>query len=183
MPLSRVPATLLSGQVPDANIATMAASKLTGQVMPQSFPSGSIIGVSVVRNSTRTSMPTTNTHIAFSGTFNKILSSSIIIATSTVFGAPFQSGNCGVGMRLNSTWDFGCAYQYDGAWGSSQTTIIVGTGRWTDVPAGTNTMNWGWQTVNGSASDKPFSWLNPNSNDDARNQQKVSSIIIYEVIT
>jgi hypothetical protein len=32
MPLSRIPATFLSGQVPDANIAAVAASKLTGQV-------------------------------------------------------------------------------------------------------------------------------------------------------
>jgi hypothetical protein len=127
-------------------------------------------------------MPTTNNFIAFSGSFTKILSNSIIIATSTVLGNGFSSGNCGVGLRLNNTWDFGSGYQYDGQWTQAhQTTIVISTGRWTGVAAGVHTMGWGWLPANGT-NNRPFDFLNPNTaSGEPRNQQMTSSIVIYEV--
>lgn len=54
MPLSRIPATFLSGQVPDANIAAVAASKLTGQVPDANATSGSVIQAQRVTSTTNT---------------------------------------------------------------------------------------------------------------------------------
>ena len=171
---------IANSAVTNAKIASLAASKLSGQLPYANISSGSIISVSTVRSSTRTSMPATTSAIAFSGNFTKQLNDSIIIATATVFGGPFQSGNCGVGLRLDSTWDYGAAYQYDGAWGSSQATIVVATGRWSGISAGSRTMAFGWNSLV-PGSERPFEWLNPNSNNDPRNQQMISSIVIYEV--
>lgn len=172
-----------SGQLPAANIADAAitAAKLAANGVWA--PSGTVIAVNTVRSSTRTSMPYSNNFTAFSGSFNKLRSDSVIVATATVFGSSFDSGNCGTGLRLNNTWDFGSAYQYDGAWTQAlQTTIAIGTGRWTGVPAGTHTMGWGWQTADGATGNRPFQWLNPSSaGGDARVQQMTSSIVIYEV--
>ena len=143
---------------------------------------GSVVASYVIRSSTRTAVSTSNTGILFSGSFTKLLSETKIIAKCTVFGDGYASGNCGVGMRLDSTWDYGCAYQYDGAWGQYQTTIITGQGYWDTISAGSHTMAFGWNNIDGTSSDRPFVYLNPNNQvtSEPRNQQMVSSIIVYE---
>jgi hypothetical protein len=143
---------------------------------------GMPIAMHVIRFGQRVSMPQVGTHVAFSGTFNKLRSDTSIVAHSTVFGAGYWSGNCGVGMRLDNTWDHGVAYQYDGLYSQTfQTTIVIGTSRWTGFAAGTRTINWGWNRL-GTSVDRPFIWINPNSSDDGRNQQMISSMIVYEVV-
>jgi hypothetical protein len=82
----------------------------------------------------------------------------------------------------NERWDYGMAYQYDGAWSSvNQTTIVFGQAQWTSVAAGSHTMSFGWNTRDGNTNNRPFNNLNPNSSDDSRNQQMVSRIVVYEV--
>ena len=82
----------------------------------------------------------------------------------------------------SSNWDYGVAYQYDGAWSSTiQTTIIVGHSYWTGVTAGAHTIGFGWKTADAGASNRPFNILNPNSTEESRNQQMVSTIILYEI--
>jgi len=145
-------------------------------------PSGGVIAVSTVRNSTRTALSNTSEYVAFSGSFTKKRSDSIIIAQANVYGNSFQSGNCGVGLKLDSTWDFGSSYQYDGAWNQAlQVTIVTGNGLWTGVSSGSHTMGWGWKTANGSSAEKPFDFLNPNGTSDARIPQITSTIVIYEI--
>ena len=165
-----------------SSTSSLSSANLTGALPASVVPSGGVIAMSTVRSSTRTSMPTTSNYVAFSGSFTKQRTDSVIIATSTVFGNGFSAGNCGVGLRLDSTWDFGSAYQYDGAWSQvDQITIVVGTGRWEGFAAGSHTMGWGWFPAN-NAANKPFDFLNPNAaNGELRNNQVISSIVIFEV--
>lgn len=146
------------------------------------LPSGTVIAVNTVRYATRTAasgLPLG--YVYFSGSFTKHLDTSKIVATCTVFGAGYNNGNNGVGLKLDNTWDYGVAYQYDGAWSATQqTTIIVGQCEWSGFAAGTHTIGFGANAANGAGT-SVFNVINPNSNDDARNQQMVSSIIVYEV--
>ncbi len=172
-----------SNLVEDSKIAGLTTSKLSGQITFSNMPSGSIIAVNIIRNGTRSSVSTAATQTLFSGSFTKLRSDSRLIARCTVFGAQYYSGNCGVGMNIDGgNWDFGTAYQYDGAWSNAnQTTIITGQATWTGISAGSHTVGFGWNTVNNDAGNRPFNIFNPNSSDDGRNQQMVSSITIFEV--
>lgn len=145
-------------------------------------PSGGVIAISTVRSAIKTTMSNSAEYVAFSGTFTKKRSDSIIIAQSNVYGSSFSSGNCGVGLKLDSTWDFGSSYQYDGAWSQAlQVTIVTGNGMWSGISSGSHTMGWGWKTANGSTAERPFDYLNPNGAADARIPQITSTIVIYEV--
>lgn len=145
---------------------------------------GVIVGSTTIRNSTRTAIGLSSESIIFSGSFTKTRSNTNIVATCTVFGAGYASGNCGTGLRIDgSNWRYGVAYQYDGAWSAqSQTTIVFGTCFWDNVTVGAHTIGFGWKTANGSTTDRPFNFLNPSTPDDSRNQQMTSSIVVYEVI-
>jgi hypothetical protein len=153
----------------------------------ENAPTGMPLAINVISSATRTSVSTSNRTTIISGTFTKLRNDTVIRATSTVFGAGFFSGNCGVGLVLdfgtaNERWDYGMAYQYDGAWSSAnQTTMVFGQAQWTSVAAGSHTMSFGWNTRDGNTNNRPFNNLNPNSSDDSRNQQMVSRIVVYEV--
>lgn len=155
-----------------------------GSRLISNFPSGIVIGCGVIRNSTRTSISGSNTGILFSGTYTKILGSteSYLVIRASVFGAQFSSGNCGTGVRVDSTWNYGAAYQYDGQWSSSnQTTVIWGYHIFTGIAAGARTIGFGWNTADGSSNDRPFAIFNPNNNDDSRNMQMASTMLVQEI--
>lgn len=145
---------------------------------------GFIISTTKIRSNTRTALSLAAIATMFSGTFIKLRSDSLIIATATIFGDGFNSGNCGVCLKIdNGSPNYGLVYQYDGGWGAFQTTTISGQCQFSGIGAGTRTISAGWHTFNGSASDRPFANLNPNNavSGEPRNQQMVSSIIVYEV--
>jgi hypothetical protein len=146
---------------------------------------GFILSSTTIRSNTRTAISLAAISTLFSGTFTKLRSDTIIIATATIFGDGYNSGNCGVCLKIDGgTPNYGLQYQYDGSWSSTaQTTIISGQCQFTGIAAGTRTISAGWHTFNGSANDRPFNNLNPNSStgSEPRNQQMVSSIIVYEV--
>jgi hypothetical protein len=146
---------------------------------------GFIISSTAIRNGTRTAVSLAAIATLFSGTFVKLRSDTTIIAVATVFGEAFNSGNCGVCLKIDGgAPNYGLQYQYDGGWSSTiQTTTISGQCQFTGIAAGTRTMSMGWHTFNGSASDRPFGFLNPNSSTpgENRNQQMVSSIYVYEI--
>jgi hypothetical protein len=147
---------------------------------------GFILSSTAIRNSTRTALSNGATGTLFSGTFTKLRADTTIIATCNIFGEAFYSGQCGTYLRIDSSlYDFSVGYQYDGQWGAYQTTTISGQCQWTGVSAGSHTMTAGWACQDGSASDKPFGYMNPNSStpSETRNQQMVSSIFIYEIAT
>ena len=149
---------------------------------------GYILSSTAIRNSTRAALSISAYSIIFSGSFTKLRADSTIFATCNVFGDGFYSGNCGVGMQIDSgsNWDYGCHYQYDGGWGAYQTTTISGQCQWTGISAGSHTIGFGWRTFNlSSATDRPFTNFNPNNTtpSETRNQQMVSSIFVYEIAT
>ena len=149
---------------------------------------GFILSSTAIRNGTRAALSLSSYTVIFSGTFTKLRADSTIFATCNVFGDGFYSGNCGVGMQIDSTsnWDYGCHYQYDGSWsGTIQTTTISGQCQWTGISAGSHTIGFGWKCANGSATDRPFTNINPNTigGSETRNQQMVSSIFVYEIAT
>ena len=158
----------------------------TSYVSWEGVPTGMLLAINVISSATRTALSNAANVTAFGGTFTKLRSDTILRATCTVFGAGYYSGNCGVGLVLdygtsNVRWDYGCAYQYDGAWSSTaQTTMVMGHHQWSSVSAGSHTMSFGWNPADGTTSNKPFGYLNPNSSDDSRNNQMVSRIVIYE---
>ena len=146
------------------------------------FPAGHIIQSFVIQNDTRVAVAPSSEATLFGDNFTKLRSDTDIFATCTVYGSDFEAGNCGVGMKLNSTWQFGCGYQYDGAWvDGMQTTIIIGTGYWSTPPAGASSIYFGWKPAD-SDSTLPFAVFNPNETADSRNQQFISSIVVYEVM-
>ena len=155
-----------------------------GRTFVSDFPSGTVISSTVIRNGTRTSISTSATGILFSGYHNKLLdrNGSYLIIRSSVFGAQYSAGNCGTGVRIGSTWDYGAAYQYDGSWSSTQqTTCIYGYHIFTDVDAGSRNIEFGWNARDGG-SNRPFAIFNPNNNDDARLRQIISTMYVQEVI-
>lgn len=143
---------------------------------------GLVLATTMLTNSTRTATSLGFNQIIFNGNFTKTTSTSNILVTGSIVGGQFSDGNAGVGFVLDSvTWDWGTAYNYDGLWTRANTTIqVVGTGFFTGVSAGAHTMGWGWRAVNGSST-RPFDTFNPNSTDDGRNGQFISSLIIYEI--
>lgn len=145
---------------------------------------GGIVAINTVRSSTRTSVPNSGTVTLFSGTFTKVRAATTLIAICNVYGCQYSSGNCGVAMNIDgTTWDYGCGYQYDGAWSSTlQVTLVTGTSVFTGVSAGSHTIGFGFKPFNAATSERPFAILNPNSSDDSRNGQFISSIVVYEVV-
>ena len=158
---------------------------VSGSALSTNWPSGMIIGSKCIRNGTRTAMPTTNAYAPLSGTYTKILGStqSKLVCRLTAFYAGYNSGSCGAYIACDSTKHYGTGYQYDGSWSSTQqTTVVFGQAEFTGIAAGNRTISHGWNTANGSTSDKIGNYFNPNSNDDSRNQQMISSITVFEVV-
>lgn len=158
-----------------------------GRTLNTTYPSGTVISSAVIRNGTRTALSNTNMATLFSGTFNKILgaSQSYLLVRATVFGAGYNSGNCGVGCYIDSTnnWDYGASYQYDGSWSSTnQITTIIGYHVFNGYAAGSRTIGFGWKCANGSTTDRPFNYFNPNSSDDGRLNQVISSMYVQEIV-
>jgi hypothetical protein len=145
---------------------------------------GLVLATTMINNSTRTATSASANLTVFSGSFTKTTSTSNILVTCNVVGGQYNSGNSGVGFVLDgSTWDWGTAYNYDGLWTNANAIVqVVGTGFFTGVTAGAHTMGWGWLPRDGTAQ-RAFNFLNPNSADDGRNGQFISSLIIYEIAT
>ena len=145
---------------------------------------GLVLATTMINNSTRTTTSLGFSLTLFSGSFTKTTSTSNILVTCSVVGGQYNDGNAGVGFVLDgTTWDWGTAYNYDGVWTRANAIVqVVGTGFFTGVSAGAHTMGWGWRAITGGAS-RAFDTLNPNSADDARNGQFISSLIIYEIAT
>lgn len=172
----------------------MALTVAVDQIQPYSsttlswegVPTGMPLAISVISYGTRTNLSAVaGVGIAFGDYFTKLRSDTVLRATSTIFGAGYYSGNCGVGVVLdygtNTRWDYGCAYQYDGQWSSTaQTTLVMGHHQWTGVSAGRHLISFGWNPAD-SSTNRPFVYINPNSSDDSRNNQMVSRIVVYEV--
>lgn len=158
-------------------------SNYTGGVLASlNMPAGAILSVTPIRYSTRTSLGAATSRVVFTGNITKQSSTSILVCEYTIYMGRFYDGNSGTGIVLDgTTWGLSGGYGYDGLWSSAeQTTLDMGHTVFTGVSAGSHTIGWGWRYANGNNS-FPCYYINPNNNEDARNQQFVSTILVYEV--
>jgi hypothetical protein len=163
-------------------IDTIQSATSGQRIVLQGAPTGMVLATTVIRNGTRTATSSAYNYTLFSGGFTKTTSTSNLVVTCTVWGVQYNDGNAGTGFVLDgTTWDWGTAYNYDGAWTNAYETIqVIGTGYFTGVSAGVHTMGWGWKAVSGGAS-RAFNYFNPNATDQSRNGQFYSQLIVYEI--
>jgi len=159
-----IDATKLTGALP-----AIDGSNLTG------VSGGKILQVASVEDSTRESFSTSADYYPISVAFTKISATSKIIVIASVIGHAASAGLCGTGLKLDSTKKYVGGYSY-----STNGVIYSGMADFGVVSTGSHTAYWGWTTANGTST-KPFSTLNPNSSEESRSQQKVSTILVYEV--
>jgi len=159
-----IDATALTGNLP-----AIDGSSLTG------ITTGKILQVASVEDGTREAFSTSADYWPISVTFTKISATSKIIVIASVIGHSASAGLCGTGLKLDSTKKYVGGYSY-----STDGVIYSGIADFGVVATGSHTAYWGWDTAN-DTSTKPFSTLNPNSSEEARSQQKVSTILVYEV--
>ena len=150
----------------------------TGAVQPTA--SGSVVAVRHYSNNTRVaSVSTAATGTLWSFTDTKLYGSeSTIIIHANLIGWDDASGVIGMYIEYASTKSYSIQFTYDE---NAYCKMLTGTSSTTGKSAGSQTVNIGWDAANGTSS-RPFVTLNPNSTDDARMHQTVSTAIVYEVI-
>jgi len=149
--------------------------------------SGSIIAVTTFRNSTRTVLSNVSDRVLWTcGLVNKKSSQSKLFITGQL---PFRDGNSyfqGEWWRIGSS-----GKRYDGitlkGYNSNAGDASVQFGmfihaEYVSSETGNLLVDIGWTTANGSADAPGIQW-NPSSTDDARSQQKVSTLTLMEVVT
>lgn len=195
---------VLSGStgITSDNITSLVATKLTGQV-PNSALAGSgtadatsflrgdrawqaitqkVANVSVLQNSTRASCPSstgsTPTDMV-TWTYNKLNASTNLAIYMSIAGKGDASGSVSLGIKYgSSSTQQRLMYTYQGSvhslsvWGAG---IISGY-----TTTGSQTLAAQVWAANGGAGERPFSILNPNSSDDGRLNQTISTAIVIE---
>ena len=144
------------------------------------LPSGSVVDVRHYTNTTRTASITAGaTGTLWTFTDTKLLGSeSSIIIHANLIGADDYSGAVGTFIEYGGTKAYSIQYTYDE---NAYCKMLTGTSKTTGKSSGSQTVTIGWDAANSSASEKPFVTLNPNSTDDARFHQTVSTLVIQEV--
>jgi len=159
------------------NGTTAATIDTSGKIKPTA--SGSVVAVRHYSNNTRiASITSGTTGTLWSFTDTKLYGpESSIIIHANLIGADDAGGIMGTYIEYGGTKSYSIMYTYEV---SVYAKLLTGTSQTTGKSAGSQTINIGWD-ANG-ANTRPFVTLNPNSTDDARLHQTVSTIIVYEVI-
>jgi hypothetical protein len=182
------------GSITNAKIASVAASKLTGQVPDANAPSGSIIKVTqaysnktrqVFGNNQGNSISGQNftfaTGAAIPINFTKDLSSSLIVIQFTMsVGGSMQQH---VGMLWNATAGVYRRFSFDGSRNgilSDSSDVVAGAYMFSGLSAGSQGFNW---ALGRSQDGNDVGYrLNP-SNSDApdKSGETTSEVIVYEI--
>lgn len=130
-----------------------------------------------------------------SWTKEKDAATSWILMEGMIPGTSNYSDQCGIYAELNGADTNNDAKRYQGIYyaGVNHDTgwsrfllyvhrIIKNDDATQELGAGSRTWKIGWSTRSGSSGDKPFRVMNPNSNDDARNNQYGSRLAIWEYL-
>lgn len=149
--------------------------------------SGGILSVTTFTNNTRTVLSSISDRVLWScGLVNKKSSESKLFITGQL---PFRDGNSyfqGEWWRIGSS-----GKRYDGitlkAYNSDAGDVNVQFGmfihaEYVSSETGNLLVDIGWTPANGTSQAPGIQW-NPNSTDDARSQQKVSTLTIMEIVT
>jgi len=149
--------------------------------------SGSVIAVTTFTNNTRTVLSNVSDRVLWTcGSINKKSSQSKLFITGQL---PFRDGNS---YFMGEWWRIGASgKRYDGitlkAYNSNAGDESVQFGmfihaEYVSSETGNLLVDIGWTTANGDVASPGIQW-NPNSTDDARSQQKVSTLTLIEVVT
>ena len=165
--------------------------------VPETTVTDKLVKVTRFRNSTRTALGDSSSGVIWSAQFVKEYdaNTSWILMEGMLPGTNNYSDQCGVyamldGANTNNDTPRHRGIHYSGANADEAWArfimyvhrIIDNTDSAQELNAGTRTWSVGWSTRSGSAGDKPFEVWNPNSADDARNQQCGSIMAIYEYL-
>ena len=149
------------------------------------FPTGMVVNTGAVQNSTRTTVSnstSTDRELLAIGNYNKLYSSTdLIIHAFSPADNGNISGKVGIGLKYGSS-----STQWGGYFahtGNVHATILIAylylTGHTT---TGSQSISLRSGAAN-SADATPCDFLNPNSIDDARNHQTITTAIVYEIQT
>ena len=157
-----------------------------GYMMPQ----GKYLNVSHFYNSTRTGFGAYSSWRFWYITFTKLYDSNVsnLQMYCLMPGHEHSSDVCGIYAHINGSTtreiDGSAFYDiwYIGANAPNETFSISTIAKeFSNLDAGTHTLEFGWQTRNLATGNKPFVIWNLNSTDDARQHQMRSHCTIYEV--
>ena len=141
--------------------------------------SGAVVAMRHYSNSTRSSLSNSNDGTLWTFTDTKLFGTETdIIVYVNLIGKDDASGVMGTYIEYGGSRSYSISYTYDT---TAYNKMMTGSSKATGIGSGSNTVTIGWNTAD-SASSKPFQVLNPNSTDDTRNHQHVSTAIVYEVI-
>jgi len=172
--------TTTGGVTPGTAGNVLTSNGTTWTSATPAVPTQKVINVQTVTNSTRASLPTTgSTPVTLTTfTYNKQSASSslIFIITIPVWGS--YSGTCASDLTYGSSSAFGSLYYVFSGQGfvnpmQGQATL---TGYTT---TGSQTLTVRYYAAD-NATSKPGSIVNPNSSDDSRNIQNVSTVTVIE---
>ena len=150
----------------------------SGKIKPTA--SGSVVSIRHYSNNTRASVTAGASGTLWTFTDTKLYGSeSSIIIHANLIGKANDSGNVASYIEYGGTKSYSIGFTYEA---STHAKLMSGTSKTTGKSAGSQTVNIGWDTANNQASQRPFQILNPNSSDDSRLHQTVSTVIVYEVI-
>ncbi len=173
------------GSITNEKIASVAASKLTGQVPFGNATSGSVINVTTYTNGSMITASSSANLTYFSFNVTKKSSSSILLVHGSI--PTGGSENHGIYWFVS----FGASRVFRGIadgwrWHGTTTTEITNPGGIhintvspSGISAGTVSVGFGIQPADGGAN-RPYIRLNPDSGVDSRNNNG-TNLIVYEV--
>lgn len=159
------------------NGTTAATIDSSGNVKPTA--SGSVVAVRFYSNNTRSNPTAGSTGVLWSVTDTKLYGSETnIIVQCVLHGYNAYSGGLPTYIEYGNSKSYSLAFQYSaGNYQKMATGLANATGK----SSGSNTINIGWDSATGGTQ-KPFNVFNPNSSDDSRLHQMVSTLVVYEVV-
>ncbi len=179
--------------IPDAKIAGLTASKLTGTIADARFPatlpaisganltnisSGKTLGITKFENNTRTTTPAQDTYDFFTGNVTQVKANSKFMVHVQLHGWQDYSGAINLDLIYDGVTHSGYAgftYNAQDYWQQLMGQYYISGSSTTGSKAFIFRQN-----CNASTASKPFIRWNPNASDDSRLKQTVSSIIFIE---
>ena len=150
----------------------------------QTITTGTVINSAVYTNSTRTSVTetaaNTNRVTLWSFSYNKQSSTSNLYVFGTMPGSGSDSGSIAIETSYGTTTvTGGWGYTFD----SSNTIKMapIGVAITGHTTTGAQTLSFLFFAANSAVGNRPFVILNPNSSDEARNNQHTSYAVVLEV--
>ena len=162
----------------------ISPSQFTSGNFPAAYmPAGSVVNITHLSNNTRTVTSSAVTYKPFAFSVTKLLSSSVLVIEGVIQWLGNGDNSPCAGIAIDNSWNYtGLQYRTNmtGGYGNANHGCIHINQTRTGISAGTRTIEFGWNSSNGSAY-RLWQVLNPNSTDDSRNQQTGLQLHVWEI--